>query len=238
MLMFRSTLFNLCMMLATMLFSILLLLSRPFGFSPAWFWGRCWSASIIHLAQWICGIRFRFEGLEHLPDTPCVVLAKHQSAWETIAMPSLIPPFVWVLKRELFHIPVFGWALWALNAIAIRRSNPRAALKQVIAQGQAFIRQGRWIVIFPEGERVAPGTTGNYQSSGIMLAHRAGTGILPMAHNAGLCWPKNSFIKRPGTITVRFLPFIPPQEVTDTPRDKMVERVRDMIEHATKEIGG
>lgn len=238
MLLLRSALFNLCMMLVTALFSILLLLSRPFGFAPAWFWGRCWSASVIHLAKWICGIRFEVEGLEHLPDTPCVVLAKHQSAWETIAMPSLIPPFVWVLKRELFQIPIFGWALWALNAIAIRRSNPRAALKQVITQGQDFIRQGRWIVIFPEGERVAPGTTGNYQSSGVMLAHRARTGVLPMAHNAGHCWPKNSFVKRPGTINVRFLPFIPAQEVADTSREKLLERVRQEIESATKAMRG
>jgi len=238
MLILRSALFNLCFFIITVFFSVLLIASRPFGFVAAWFWGKAWSASTISLARIICGIRLEIEGGEHLPDTPCVVLAKHQSAFETIAMPSLVPPFVWVLKRELFYIPVFGWALWALNEIAIRRSNLRGALKQVLAQGKRFLEEKHWVVIFPEGTRTVPGQTGNYQASGIMLAKQAGAGILPMAHNAGVCWPKRGFIKRPGIVRFRFLPFIAPEDVARTPRGALLERLKTEIEAATRALGG
>jgi len=238
MLILRSILFNLCFFMMTAFFSTLLIASRPFGFPAAWFWGKAWSASTIGLARIICGIRLEIEGHEHLPDTPCVVLAKHQSAFETIAMPSLVPPFVWVLKRELFYIPVFGWALWALNEIAIRRGNPREALKQVLEQGKRFLEEKRWVVIFPEGTRTEPGQTGDYQASGIMLAGKAGVGILPMAHNAGTCWPKHGFIKHPGTVHVRFLPCITAEEVANTHRNELLERLKTDIETATRELGG
>ena len=238
MLILRSALFNLCFFITTAFFSSLLIASRPFGFAAAWCWGKAWSASTIGLIRMICGIRLEIEGQEHVPDTPCVVLAKHQSAFETVAMPSLVPPFVWVLKRELFYIPVFGWALWALNEIAIRRSNPREALKQVLKQGKHFLEEKRWVVIFPEGTRTDPGQTGDYQASGIMLARKAGVGILPMAHSAGSCWPKRGFIKYPGTVRVRFLPYIMPEEVANTHRNELLTRLKTDIEAVTRELGG
>ena len=238
MLFIRSTLFNLCMALFTVLFSMLVLVSRPFGFDAAWFWARGWTRAVLAAARILCGIRLSVEGKEHFPDTACVVLAKHQSALETIAMPWLVPPYVWVLKRELFYIPIFGWALWALDAIAIRRSNTREALKQVLTQGGAFLRSGRWVVVFPEGTRVAPGETGTYQASGIMLAKKAAAGILPMAHNSGTVWPKRGFIKRPGTVRIRFLPFIPADEVARMPRDKLLEKIKTDIERSCRELGG
>ncbi|MDQ6959706.1 MAG: lysophospholipid acyltransferase family protein [Mariprofundaceae bacterium] len=238
MLILRSALFNLCFSFITVSFSTLLVVSRPFGFPAAWFWGKAWSTSTIGLVRMICGVRLKVEGREHLPGIPCVVLAKHQSAFETIAMPSLVPPFVWVLKRELFYIPVFGWALWSLNEIAIRRANPREALKQVLKQGKHFLKEKRWVVIFPEGARTEPGQTGDYQASGIMLARKAGVGILPMAHNAGNCWPKRGFIKHPGAVRVRFLPYITPEEVINTPRNELLERLKTDIEVATRELGG
>ena len=238
MLFFRSLLFNALFLLATALFSLLILLCRPFGFSPAWFWARLWSRLNFALLRLLCGIRLEIEGREHLPNHPCVVIAKHQSAAETVAMPLLVPAYVWVLKRELFYIPLFGWALWALNAIAIRRSNPREALKQVMQQGVSFLQGGRWVVIFPEGTRSAPGESGNYQPGGIVLAQKAGVGILPLAHNAGRCWPKHGFVKHPGVIRVRFLPFIPPQEVAATRRNDLLARLRKSIEQATRDLGG
>ncbi len=238
MLILRSTLFNLCLFLLTPVFSILLLASRPFGFAAAWFWARAWSASILGLARIICGIRLVIEGREHLPDAPCVVMAKHQSALETIAMPILVPPFTWVLKYSLYFIPIFGWVLWALHGITVRRGHPLEGLKQVLTQGKYFLKRGRWVVIFPEGERVKPGASGNYQASGIMLAKQGSVGILPMAHNAGVCWPKRSFIKYPGTVRVRFLPCIPPEVVAATPRDKLLERIKSGIESNTREVGG
>jgi 1-acyl-sn-glycerol-3-phosphate acyltransferase len=232
----RSALFNLVFILLTVLFSLLLIVSRPFGFAASWFWGRAWSALMLGSLRLICGVRVVIEGREQLPDTPCVVMAKHQSAFETIAMPLLIPPFVWVLKRELFYIPIFGWALRALNAIAIRRSQPREALKQVLAQGKQFLEQGRWVVIFPEGTRSAPGESGQYQASGIMLAQQAEAGILPMAHNAGQHWPKHGFVKHPGTIHVRFLPYIPPEDVTAAKRGDLLMRLETDIEATTRAL--
>ncbi len=238
MLILRSALFNLCFFIVTAFFSTLLIASRPFGFSVAWCWAKAWSASTIVLVRIICGIRLEIEGREHLPDVPCVVLAKHQSAFETIAMPSLLPPFVWVLKRELFYIPVFGWALRSLNEIAIRRAYPREALKQVLAQGKHFLEKKRWVVIFPEGARPDPGQTGDYQASGIMLAKRARVGILPMAHNAGICWPRRGFIRHPGIVRIRFLPYITPEAVADTHRSALLDRLKTDIETVTRELGG
>jgi len=238
MLLIRSALFNLCFFLLTPAFSILILLSRPFGFRASWFWATGWSKLMLALARIICGIRIEIEGLEHQPDEPCVVIAKHQSALETIAMPALIPAYVWILKRELFSIPIFGWALAAIGAIAIRRGNPREAIKQVIEQGKARLQEGRWVVIFPEGTRSAVGTTGNYQPGGIVLAQKAGAAILPLALNAGVCWPKRGFIKKPGTVTFKFLPMIDAETVAATRRNDLLEQLKNDIEAETRKLGG
>ncbi len=234
----RSALFNLCFFLTTPFYALMVTFSRLFGFSAAWFWATYWSRSLMFMARICCGIRIEVEGREHMPKEACVVMAKHQSTLETLAMPSLTPPFVWILKRELFYIPLFGWALWALNAIAIRRGNPREALKQVIEQGKAFLAKGRWVIVFPEGTRTAAGETGSYQPGGIVLAAKAGVGILPLAHNAGVHWPKRGFIKTPGVVRVRFLPFIPAERVAATPRNELLEEIKAQIESATRELGG
>ena len=239
MLWLRSALFNTLFMLSTPIFSLILLLARPFGFGASWFLARAWSASTFWLLRMICGIRLVIEGQEHFPKEACVVMAKHQSAAETVAMPILVPPYVWVLKRELYNIPIFGWALRAIGTIAIRRSSPAEAVKQLIRQGTSFLKeQGRWVVIFPEGTRSAVGTTGKYQPGGVVLAQKAGVGILPMAHNAGSCWPKRGFIKRPGTIHVRFLPYIPAEDVTASQRNELLERLKTEIESASRDLGG
>lgn len=238
MLFIRSLIFNTFFIIATVLFSILVLISRIFGFNASWFWARVWSGLTFVLLRLFCGIRLEVEGREHFPDEACVVMAKHQSAAETIAMPILVPPYVWILKRNLLYIPVFGWGLAVMGTIAIRRGNPRQAIKQVIQQGESFLKQRRWVVIFPEGTRTAPGVAGNYQPGGIVLAHKAEAGILPMAHNAGVCWPKLSFIKKPGVIRVRFLPYIPAEEVANTKRSDLLKRLKTDIEAATTELGG
>jgi len=234
----RSLLFNVLFSINTVIFSILVCLFRLFGHASGWFWAKLWTQTSLLMARIICGIRIEIEGSEHLPDSACVVMAKHQSACETIAMPSLIPPYVWILKRELFYIPLFGWALWALDAIAIRRGNPRQAIKQVNEEGMRFLKQGKWVVIFPEGTRSAVGETGDYKSGGIILAQKAEVGILPMAHNAGACWPKRGFIKQPGLITIRFLAFISAEEVAQTPRNELLQRLRTDIEKHTRELHG
>jgi len=238
MLFIRSLTFNLLFMLHTALFSVLVIVSRPFGFAATWFWARTWSGLTFTLLRLICGIRLEIEGREHCPDESCVVMAKHQSAAETIAMPILVPPYVWILKRELLYIPLFGWALAVISAIAIRRGNPREAIKQVIQQGTRFLKNHRWVVVFPEGTRSTPGKPGDYQPGGIVLAQKAESGILPMAHNAGICWPKHGFIKKPGIIRVRFLPYISAEEVKATKRNDLLKRLEQEIEAATAELGG
>ncbi len=238
MLLIRSALFNLCFMALTLLLSLLVILFRPFGFSASWFWARMWSQLTFGLLRWLCGIRIVIEGRDHFPDEACVVVAKHQSAAETVAMPILVPPYTWVLKRELFSIPFFGWALTLLGAIGIRRGSPRQAIKQVITDGSRKLAEGMWVVIFPEGTRSSVGQTGEYQPGGVILAQKAGVGILPMAHNAGALWPKRGFIKKPGTITFRFLPYIPAEEVSATKRAALMQRLEKDIESATRELGG
>jgi len=236
MLFLRSLLFNICFFAITPIFSAVIIFCRLFGHPAAWFWAKLWSATSLFLARWICGIQVRIEGREHFPSESCVVMAKHQSALETIAMPQLVPPYAWILKRELFYIPLFGWALWAIDGIAIRRGNPREAIKQVNQQGTDLLQQGKWVVIFPEGTRSAVGSSGEYRPGGIVLAQKANVGILPMAHNAGVCWPKRGFIKRPGIVTVRFLPFITAEHISAEHRNTLLKQLTGDIEKNTREL--
>jgi len=164
---------------------------------------------VIWLARVILGIHYQVEGREHLPATPCVVLSKHQSAWETIAFQQIFPPLSFVLKKSLLRIPFFGWGLALFSPIAIDRAAGREAMKQVETQGKARLASGFWVLVFPEGTRVAPGQKGQYQPGGPWLASKSGVPVLPVAHNAGRCWPKNAFIKHPGLITVVIGPAIP-----------------------------
>jgi 1-acyl-sn-glycerol-3-phosphate acyltransferase len=149
-----------------------------------------------------CGIRHEVSGLENLPPTPSIILSKHQSAWETLAFQAIFPTQVYVLKRELLWIPIFGWGLAMSSPIAIDRSAGREALKKLVAKGQQRLRQGLWVVIFPEGTRMAPGEKGKYQIGGAWLATHTKTQVVPVAHNAGNYWPKNSFLKKPGVIQI------------------------------------
>ncbi|MDX8389515.1 MAG: lysophospholipid acyltransferase family protein [Mariprofundaceae bacterium] len=230
MLILRSALFNAFFFTLTPLFSLLIICVRIFGVNAAWAIAKAWSYSTLILLRVICGVQVEIEGREHIPEEPCVVLANHQSAMETVLMPLLVPPFVWILKRELFYLPLFGWALWVLDAIAIRRSNPREALKQVISQGTNFLQRHRWVVVFPEGSRMAVGEIGQYQSGGVLLAKKAKVSILPLAHNAGRCWPKRGFIKHPGTVTFRFLPAISATTVATTERAELIKSLQISIQ--------
>lgn len=161
-----------------------------------------WSRAVIFLARVLVGIRYRVEGLEHLPAAPAIILSKHQSAWETLAFQVIFPPQVLVLKRELLWIPFFGWGLALMSPISIDRSRGTSALKRMLEQGKRRLSQGFWIAIFPEGTRVAPGERGEYRIGGAWLAVRTGAPVVPVAHNAGLFWRRNAFIKHPGTVTV------------------------------------
>ncbi len=233
-----SLLFYMLTNLITFTLAPVVLLMRLFGENAAVQTAKFWGISSNFLLRYLCGIKIKVEGQEHIPAEACVVVVKHQSTWETTTLPLLLPTFSWVLKKELMSIPLFGWALHAIGAIGIDRSNPREALKQVNDLGIKSLQAGRPVVIFPEGTRTAVGETGNYQPSAIMLAKKAEVAILPVAHNAGVCWPKGTILKHPGTITIRFLPIIPVEEVVEKKRNELMTTCENSIETACRELGG
>lgn len=170
-----------------------------------------WTRFAIWSARWICGIRYRVEGWENLPDAPAILLPKHQSAWETLWLPSFMPrDLTFVYKRELHLVPFFGWGLGSLQMISIDRSRGTDAFEQVVEQGTDRLQRGWWIVIFPEGTRTPPGSNRRYKTGGARLAVRTGALVVPIAHNSGECWPRKAFLKRPGEIVVSIGPPIDP----------------------------
>ena len=202
----RSCLFAAILILITPPYAVLSLLTFPFGPFTRYRIISSWTRIVLFALRHICRIDFRVIGAENLPSRACVVLSKHQSAWETMAFQLIFPPQVYVIKRELLWIPFFGWGLAMCSPIAINRSaGPRAA-RQMLSQGKERIATGFWVIVYPEGTRVAPGTRGKYQSSGSAIAIHAGAPVVPVAHNAGRCWRRNAFLKHPGTITVSIGP--------------------------------
>lgn len=165
--------------------------------------GKHWGKINLWALEKICGLTYRVRGWDNLPKRNCVVLCKHQSAWETIALRGLLPAeHTWVLKRELLRVPFFGWALAAFQPIAIDRSAGRKAVLQMLREGKYWLDQGRWIVVFPEGTRVSPGEHKTFNPGGAMLAKKSGYAVLPIAHNAGVFWRRRDLKKHPGTIDV------------------------------------
>jgi 1-acyl-sn-glycerol-3-phosphate acyltransferase len=206
----RSGLFALALLLVTPPYAIIALATFVLPRMVRYRIIAGWSRAVVVLARAILRIRWRVEGREHLPERPAIILAKHQSAWETLAFQLIFPPQVHVLKRELLWIPFFGWGLALMSPIAINRSRGTAALRAMTRLGRERLAQGFWIVVFPEGTRVAPGERRRYQPGGAWLAAATGAPVVPVAHNAGRCWPRNAFLKRPGTVTVRIGPAIDP----------------------------
>jgi 1-acyl-sn-glycerol-3-phosphate acyltransferase len=204
----RSVIFAVLQTALTIFFSMVALLSFPFSAHARYRLITGYNRIVIWLARGVLGIRYVVEGAENLPTQPAIILAKHQSAWETVAFLFLFPPVSPVIKQELLKVPFFGWAFRMLSPIAIDRGAGREALRQIVSQGKEKLAQGFWVLVFPEGTRVNPGEKGRYGIGGSWLAAETGAPIVPVAHNAGEVWPKNAFIKRPGTITVRIGPVI------------------------------
>ncbi len=204
----RSLIFAVVQTALTIFFSIVALLSFPFSAHARYQLITGYNHTVIWLARWLLGIHYEIRGAENLPTQPAIILAKHQSAWETVAFLCLFPPVSPVIKQELLNVPFFGWAFRMLSPIAIDRGAGREALKQIVRQGKEKLAQGFWVLVFPEGTRVAPGEKGRYGIGGSWLAAETGAPIVPVAHNAGEVWPKNAFIKQPGTITISIGPVI------------------------------
>lgn len=185
------------------------------------------------LCKYVLGLDYRVVGRENIPATPSVILSKHQSAWETVSLQAIFPPLVFVLKKSLLMIPFLGWAFAAVKMISIDRSAGKDALRQVVSQGCERLKAGYWVVIFPEGTRIAPGATRRFKSGGGQLAVSSGALAVPVAHNAGEFWARNAFIKRPGTITVSIGPAIDPNGKT---ADEVTALAEQWIESEMRRI--
>lgn len=191
------------LLLSTPIFSVLALLSSPLPPLTRYRLIAQWSRLLVQAARLLCGIRYRVEGMDNLPTTPCVLLSRHESTWETVAYQIIFPPQAIVLKKELLRIPFFGWGLARMSPIAINRAAGHRALRDIGEQGQQRLRDGFYVVVFPEGTRMRPGERRSYHPGGAWLAKQAQVAAVPVAVDSGKCWPKNAFCKRAGLITVR-----------------------------------
>lgn len=205
----RSALFLVVAMAFTTVFGVLVPLAGLVRHRAAHWLAREWARWTLRWVEISCGLGYRVEGREHVPAGPVVIMAKHQSAWETVFLEATFPYQCWIIKRELLWLPFVGWGLKVLQAIAIDRASGVTARDQIVEQGRRRLTEGYWVTIFPEGTRVAVGKRGRYGLGGATLATRTGTPILPIAHNAGELWPRYSFLKRPGKIDVVIGPLIP-----------------------------
>ncbi len=219
----RSTLFLLLVTLLTVPFGILVSLATLFPMKVRYGIIKAWRAGFMALCGGVLGIRYRVLGRENIPGQPAVVLSKHQSAWETVALQEIFPPLVFVLKIALLRIPFFGWGLAAMKMISIDRQAGKDALRQVVDQGRDRLNAGYWVVIFPEGTRVEPGHKRRYKPGGVHLAVQTGAKLVPVAHDAGELWGKNAFLKHPGLITVSIGPAIDPAGRTEAELNALAE---------------
>ena len=226
MLFLRSSLFFIGQLITAPIFTLIALLVWPVNPILRNQLISGWARSMIWWLRVTCNVRHEISGMENLPDTPCIILAKHQSTWETFAFQAIFPTQVYVLKRELLWIPIFGWGLAMTSPIAINRASGREALKQLVSKGQARLAQGLWVVIFPEGTRMRPYQQGKYHIGGAWLACQTKTPVLPVAHNAGHCWPKG-FIKQAGVIKLHIGPAI---ATADLKADALNLKVEQWIE--------
>ncbi len=200
----RSLLYFVAMIISIVIFGLaistlglLLPLSYRDRLSAAWGKTNLW------LMRIICGLKYRIKGEENLPKQAAIVMAKHQSTWETISLKSIIrPQQSWILKQELMNIPVFGWALKAIPNIPIDRSSGRQAVRQIVERGTELLHEDRVIIVFPEGTRTAPGEKTKYGIGGSLLAEKSGYPVIPLAHNAGVFWRRRGLKKYPGTIDI------------------------------------
>lgn len=218
----RSAIFSLYMILSVILYSFLCVLGSPLPFRYRYGLVAIWAKGIILVLRKVCRIDYHVEGLENLSKiSNGIVLCKHQSTWETFFLPMFFHQAAIIVKRELLWIPFFGWGLATIAPIAIDRSKGPIAMEQLYKKGKMCLEAGRWILIFPEGTRIASGKVGHYRLGGARLAVTTGYPVIPIAHNAGRYWPKRKFIKRPGTIKVVIGPLI--ETKNRTPEEVLAE---------------
>jgi 1-acyl-sn-glycerol-3-phosphate acyltransferase len=224
----RSTLFALFLLVFTPIWAIICLAVFPFMRSETRYrFVSGWNKTVLWVLKWLCGIHYEIRGMEYMLgalDKPIIILSKHQSAWETIAYIALFPKqLCYVFKRELLWIPFFGWVMAALKMIHINRDNRETAALSVASQGRARLKEGKWIMLFPEGTRTAVGSHKPYLKGGARLATATGAAVIPVAHNAGRVWPRNRFLKYPGLVIISIGPVIASEGKTGGQLNSAVE---------------
>jgi len=230
----RSTLFHIFHIVTLIPYATACLLWAPLPLPIRYRLTVGWLKLSIGAARIICGIDYQVLGRENLPDGPAILLSKHQSTWETYFYPAWMPREVcYVFKRELIYLPFFGWAIGLLNMIHIDRSKGVSAFENVVKQGVRKLAQGRWIAMFPEGTRIPVGAKGKYKTGGARLACRTGAPVVPIAVNAGECWPRRSFLLHPGMVTVSIGPMISSDDKTP---DQLNAEVETWIENEMRVI--
>lgn len=208
MLLARSLLFYAGLVLSTIIAVPVLLIIYPLPFRLRYFAVTRWTVFNLWWLKITCNLKYTLSGTENIPEGPAIIICNHQSAWETLALQIIFPQQAWILKRELLWIPIYGWGLATMDPIAIDRGSAVKSFRQIIDQGCDRLSKNIWVVIFPEGTRVAPGEIRKYLPGGGLLAEKSGCPIVPVAHNSGYFWPRNSLIKKAGTITMIIGPVI------------------------------
>ncbi len=198
----QSSLFYLGLIPLTVIYSFISILILPLNRPTRYEIITGWARACLRWLKFTCNLSWAVEGVENITQDSGVIMCKHQSAWETISLQLIFPRQSQVIKRELIWIPFFGWGLASLNPIAINRKSSVRALKSVLTEGEERIRQGWWVLIFPEGTRTPVGEVGHYKQTGAALARQLGCPLIPVAHNAGAFWPRKSFKKEEGVIKV------------------------------------
>ena len=230
----RSLIFLLLQIVITPVFTVVALLSFPLHPIMRYRLISGWALTMLWLLRIVCGIRMEVRGAENIPKQPCILLCKHQSAWETIALQAI---FSWrtsfVYKRELHWLPFFGWGIALMPFVAIDRGAGKEALNQVAERGKARLAEGYSVIIFPEGTRVAPGQKKRYKIGGAYLAVRAGAPVVPVALNSGEFWRRKAFLKRPGMVTISIGPAIDPAGLS---ADDVAQRAETWIENEMQRI--
>jgi 1-acyl-sn-glycerol-3-phosphate acyltransferase len=228
----RSLVFNILYaswaMISAIIFAPLFLISSDASQKA----GAPWAHGVLFLARIICGIRYDVRGREYISNKPVIYASKHQSAWDTVIFLTLLPHPAYVLKRSLLKIPLWGWYLWRMKMIAIDRSGKASSLKQMVKDAKETLANGRSIVIYPEGTRTRPGAEPLYHPGIIAMYNQLDVSVVPVALNSGLLWGRDAFIKRPGTITIEFLPPIP----SGMDKKQFANTLQNTIESATSRL--
>ena len=231
----RSLIFSIYGITTIILYSFVCLAAMPCSLTFRHTLIRKYMQVYFYVLKKVCHLDYRIEGSENIPqDKNGIIMCKHSSTWETFFLPQYFHTPAPLAKRELAWIPFFGWGLAISDPIFINRKDKKSAMQQIIDKGKICLKQGRSIMVFPEGTRVPFGQVGHYKMGGARLAAATGYPVIPVAHNAGWFWPKRSFIKKPGTITVVIGPMI---ETEGRKPEEILKQTKDWIETTMTRIG-